>query len=103
MPVFAYRGLAANGRSVAGVVDEENVSTAQGTLRESGIFPTDLAEEEPAVKRSLGDYFPSFGRRIPPAELSLLTRQLSSLLGAGGQLVAALAALSDQSPRAGTM
>ena len=99
MPVFAYRGLAANGRSVAGVVDADSVRTARGKLRDRGIFPTDLAEEEAAVKRRLSDYLPSFGRRIPPSELSLLTRQLSSLLGAGVQLVDALAALADQSAR----
>jgi general secretion pathway protein F len=99
MPVFAYRGLAANGRSVAGVVDADSVRTARGKLRERGIFPTELAEEEPATRRSLGDYLPSFGRRIPPAELSLLTRQLSSLLGAGVQLVDALATLADQATR----
>ena len=99
MPVFAYRGLAANGRSVVGVVDADSVRTARGKLRDRGIFPTELAEEVAAVKRSLGDYLPSFGRRIPPSELSLLTRQLSSLLGAGVQLVDALAALADQSAR----
>jgi len=43
MPVFAYRGLAANGRSVAGVVDADSVRTARGKLRERGIFPTELA------------------------------------------------------------
>src|SRR6202042_541380 len=90
MPVVFYRGFDANGRSEAVLVDADSVRTERGKLRERGIFPTDLAEEEPAVKRSLGDYFPSFGRRIPPAELSLLTRQLSSLLGAGVQLVDAL-------------
>jgi general secretion pathway protein F len=100
MPVFAYRGLAANGRSVAGVVDADSVRTARGKLRERGIFPTDLTEEETAAqRRSISDYLPSFGRRIPPSELSLLTRQLSSLLGAGVQLVDALAALADQSTR----
>lgn len=99
MPVFAYRGLAGNGRSVAGVVDADSVRSARGKLRERGIFPTELAEEELAVSRSLSDYFPSFGRRIPPSELSLLTRQLSSLLGAGVQLVDALATLADQATR----
>ena len=101
MPVFAYRGLAANGRSVAGVVDADSVRTARGKLRERGIFPTELAEEqeEAAARRSFSDYLPSFGRRIPPAELSLLTRQMSSLLGAGVQLVDALAALADQATR----
>ncbi|HZO82902.1 MAG TPA: type II secretion system inner membrane protein GspF [Candidatus Binataceae bacterium] len=102
MPVFAYRGLAANGRSVAGVVDADSVRSARGKLRERGIFPTELAEEAAAPRRRLADYFVSFGRRIPPAELSLLTRQLSSLLGAGVQLVDALSALADQSTRPGT-
>jgi general secretion pathway protein F len=102
MPVFAYRGLAANGRSVAGVVDADSLRTARGKLRERGIFPTELSEEAAAAKRRLADYFPSFGRRIPPAELSLLTRQLSSLLGAGVQLVDALGALAEQSTRAAT-
>lgn len=99
MPVFAYRGLANNGRSVAGVVDADSLRTARGKLRERGIFPTELAEEKVAPKRELADYFPSFGRRIPPAELALLTRQLSSLLGAGVQLVDALGALTDQATR----
>ncbi|HEY2524874.1 MAG TPA: type II secretion system inner membrane protein GspF [Candidatus Binataceae bacterium] len=99
MPVFAYRGLAPNGRSVAGVVDADSVRTARGKLRDRGIFPTELAEAEQAVRRRLSEYLPSFGRRIPPSELSLLTRQLSSLLGAGVQLVDALAALADQSAR----
>ena len=39
---------------------------------------------------------------MPAAELALLTRQLSALLGAGVQLVDALGALSDQSARAAT-
>jgi general secretion pathway protein F len=102
MPVFAYRGLANNGRSVAGVVDADSLRTARGKLRERGIFPTELAEEKVAPKRELADYFPSFGRRIPPAELALLTRQLSSLLGAGVQLVDALGALVDQATRSVT-
>jgi general secretion pathway protein F len=100
MPVFAYRGLAANGHSVAGVVDADSVRTARGKLRERGIFPTELSEEAAAASaRRLSDYLPSFGRRIPPGELSLLTRQLASLLGAGVQLVDALGTLADQSMR----
>jgi general secretion pathway protein F len=99
MPVFAYRGLATNGRSVAGVVDADSLRNARGKLRERGIFPTELAEEKVAAKRELADFLPAFGRRIPPAELALLTRQLSSLLGAGVQLVDALGALTDQATR----
>jgi len=52
MPVFAYRGLGADGRSVNGVVDADSARTARGKLRASGIFPTDLNEESNAAQRS---------------------------------------------------
>ncbi len=103
MPVFVYRGLAADGRNVTGVVDADSPRTARGKLRATGIFPTDLAEEGAAPARtSTGQWLPSLRRGLPAAELGLLTRQLSALLGAGVQLVDALGALSDQSTRAAT-
>src|SRR5579862_9699054 len=105
MPVFAYRGLGADGRSVNGVVDADSARTARGKLRASGIFPTDLNEEANAAQRQTAkrEWLPSLWRRkMPAADLALLTRQLSALLGAGVQLVDALSALSDQSSRAAT-
>ncbi|HXZ89265.1 MAG TPA: type II secretion system F family protein, partial [Candidatus Binataceae bacterium] len=100
--MFAYRGLATDGRSVAGVIDADNPRGARGKLRDLGIFPTEVAEEEsaPALRtRPLRQWLPGIRRRIPAPELSLLTRQLSSLLGAGVQLVEALGALGGQSSR----
>jgi len=103
MPVFAYRGLAPNGRMTNGVIDADSPRNARGKLRELGIFPTELAPQQAAAKtRGVQRWLPTFGRRIPTAELSLLTRQLSALLGAGVQLVDALGALSDQISRAVT-
>jgi general secretion pathway protein F len=100
MPVFAYRGLSPAGQSVAGVIDADSPRTARGKLRELGIFPTDLAEEERALRtRSWRAMMPSLGGGIPATELALMTRQLSSLLGAGVQLTEALGALSDQTSR----
>jgi general secretion pathway protein F len=102
MPVFAYRGLAANGRNVTGVIDADSARNARGKLRERGIFPTDLAEEETASAAQAHGaraWLPSFHRRIGAPELALLTRQLSTLLGAGVQLVEALGTLAEQSDR----
>jgi general secretion pathway protein F len=101
MPVFAYRGLAPSGRNVAGVIDADSARNARGKLRDLGIFPTDLAEEASAVAqtRSPRQWIPAMRRRIPATELALLTRQLSTLLGAGVQLVDALGTLADQSSR----
>jgi general secretion pathway protein F len=106
MPVFVYRGLAADGRNVSGVVDADSPRNARGKLRASGIFPTDLSEEGAAgaaPKTSARDWLARLSqRKMPASELALMTRQLSALLGAGVQLVDALGALSDQSTRAAT-
>jgi general secretion pathway protein F len=105
MPVFAYRGLGADGRSVNGVVDADSARTARGKLRSQGVFPTELNEEADAAQRQTAkrEWLPSLWRRkMPASDLALLTRQLSALLGAGVQLVDALSALSDQSSRAAT-
>src|SRR5579875_1842794 len=99
MPVFAYRGLSADGRSVAGVVDADSARNARGKLRSLGIFPTELNEEVAARTRSLRDWMPSFSGRIPQPEISLMSRQLATLLGAGVQLVEALGTLAEQTPR----
>ncbi len=99
MPVFAYRGLSNDGRSVNGVVDADSPRNARSKLRGMGVFPTDLNEEAVARSRSIRERLPAFGRRITPAEITMMTRQLSALLGAGVQLVNALGTLAEQSGR----
>ncbi len=102
MPVFAYRGLSTQGRSVNGVVDADSARTARGKLRALGIFPTELSEEIAARSAiSFRDWLPKIGRiKMSGPDLSLMTRQLSALLGAGVQLVDALGILSAQSSKA---
>ncbi|HVA81791.1 MAG TPA: type II secretion system F family protein, partial [Candidatus Binataceae bacterium] len=101
MAVFAYRGLSAEGRNVSGVIDSDSPRTARAKLRESGIFPTEIRAEAAVQEKTERSLSPFARRGMPAAELGLLTRQLAALLGAGVQLVDALAALSDQSSRAG--
>jgi len=102
MPVFAYRGLSANGRSVAGVIDADSARSARGKLRDLGIFPTDLGEEAASERGSgwsLRSLMPVLQRRVPATELALMTRQMGALLGAGVQLVETLGTLSEQATR----
>jgi general secretion pathway protein F len=98
MPVFAYRGLSAEGRSIAGVVDADSARTARTKLRAAGVFPTDINETSarPKTERRA---LPSFRRKMSSADLALLTRQLGTLLGAAVPLVEALGALSDQAAK----
>jgi general secretion pathway protein F len=98
MPVFGYRGLAADGRTVSGVIDADSARGARGKLRGLGIFPTDVSEEVAAAaqRRSLSEWLPIVHRKMPANELAMLTRQLGSLLGGGVPLLDALTLLSDQ-------
>ncbi len=99
MPVYAYKGLSSAGRQISGVVDAENPKGARIRLRQDGIFPTDLVEEKrkdasaaAAASLNLSIYF----ERVSAQELALLTRQLSTLVGAGLPLVECLSALIEQ-------
>lgn len=101
MPVYAYKGLSQDGRAVSGIIDADTPKGARLKLRGSGIFPTDLTEEqrqkprETAEARS-GLSLARYLERISPQELALLTRQLSTLVGAGLPLVDCLSALIEQ-------
>jgi len=105
MPVYAYKGLTNEGKSVAGVIDADSPKGARLKLRRTGVFPTDLAEErarrtaiaaaEPEPSRlqvNVGQLF----EHITPQDLALMTRQLSTLVGAGLPLVECLGALIEQ-------
>lgn len=99
MPVYAYKGLNAGGRQVSGVVDAENPKGARIRLRQDGIFPTDLVEEkrkDPATAAGGVFNFSIYFERITPEDLALLTRQLSTLVGAGLPLVECISALVEQ-------
>ena len=103
MPVYAYKGLNAQGRNVNGIVDADSPKGARFKLRRDGIFPTDLTEEKARTKiaavgsgASVSQYF----ERVTPQDLSLTTRQLSTLVGAGLPLVECLSALVEQTENA---
>lgn len=99
MPVYAYRGLSADGTAVAGVVDAESPRGARLKLRRTGVFPTDVSEERAPAGRRAAFAPGALGERVPTHELAALTRQLATLIAAGLPLVEALAALAEQTER----
>ncbi|HEX7406204.1 MAG TPA: type II secretion system inner membrane protein GspF [Candidatus Binatia bacterium] len=101
MPVYAYKGLSQDGRAVSGIIDADTPKGARLKLRGSGIFPTDLTEEQRQKPRATAEArsglsLARYLERISPQELALLTRQLSTLVGAGLPLVDCLSALIEQ-------
>lgn len=108
MAVYAYKGLNADGRNVDGIIDADNPKGARQKLRRLGIFPTAVTEQM-EERAGGGGRFAAldfniaalFERGVKPQDLALMTRQLSTLVGAGLPLVECLDALIEQvdSPR----
>jgi general secretion pathway protein F len=101
VPVYAYKGVTAAGRSTRGHVDAESLRGARTRLRRDGVFITELAEgsrgrgTRAAASPRFAVRLPSL-QRISALDLALATRQMSTLLGAGIPLVDALRALTEQ-------
>ncbi len=99
MPVFEYVGIDAKGKRAAGTVDGDNERAARQKLRRLGVFPTSLNVEGAGTRKAglsmnvdIGKYL----QRIKLTEVSMMTRQLSTLVGSSIPLVDALTALVEQ-------
>ena len=98
MPVFEYTGLNAKGKKASGIVDAESAMAARQKLRGSSIFPTAIAEVhgKVAVKKDRRYFKTPALTRIRAAEVTMMTRQLATLMGAGFPLVPAIDSLVTQ-------
>jgi general secretion pathway protein F len=94
--VFEYHGiLSTTGKSVQGLRDAENAKALRGLLRKDGILLTQATEEkEVKAKARRGVDVRALFQRPSGADIALMTRQLSTLVGAKIPLFEALSALT---------
>ena len=103
MPIYAYRGVDAAGKSVRGHLDAETPRNARARLRRDGVVVTDFQESSAAAVKAAASG-PRFNvsvslrslQRISPLDLAMMTRQAATLVGAGIPLVDGLRALAEQ-------
>jgi general secretion pathway protein F len=98
MPVYEYRALSNSGKTVKGILDADSDVVAREKLRASGIFPVEIKEalSKPKGLPSEPGSVVRLLRGVRPAEISVMTRQLSTLLGAGVPLIGSLESLVAQ-------
>ncbi len=106
MALFEYKGLDATGKSTRGMVEAETVKAARARLKRSGLLITDIAEKTSGGKSGGGgggrananpaSSSSSLFGGIKLKDVSLFTRQFSSLLKANIPVVDALSALVEQ-------
>ncbi len=106
MPVFEYRGLSETGKPVNGLKEADSPKTLRGLLRKDGVYLTEVLGQAEGRLQVNGTK-PSFASkeidlrklargRITSEDVSITTRQMATLLGAGVTLVESLTALVDQ-------
>lgn len=91
MEAFQYEALDAAGRAVSGVLQADNPRQARAQLRAQGLLPSAIR-----ALRAEDRERQAWARGISAAELSLLTRQLATLLESGLTVEQALSALTEQ-------
>ena len=105
MAVFEYNGLSASGKKKSGIIDAETPEAAQDDLKQKGIFPTSILRIESGaghVKTKKGTpgektfNLPPLFSSVKSSEITMITRQLATLLAAGFPLLKALATLVPQ-------
>ena len=104
MPVFEFKGLSEAGKTVNGLRDAESPKVLRAALRREGVFLTEVLGEQgargkngaPAAKPAGQINFAFLTERVSTEDISIMTRQLAVLLGAGVTLIESLTALVDQ-------
>jgi general secretion pathway protein F len=94
---FEYTALDTAGRERTGILEGDTPRHIRQLLREQQLLPvavTEVAQKEAKRQRSF-----SFLRRVAPADLSLFTRQLATLVRAGLPLEESLLAVSQQTEK----
>jgi general secretion pathway protein F len=103
MPLYAYKGIGANGKTTTGVRDADTPKLLRQILRKEGVVVTQFDISKGGKKGSaagkglsrevsLGDVL----SRVSKGEIGAFTRQLATLLRAGIPLAEALGALFEQ-------
>ncbi len=92
MAAFEYEALDAGGRKRKGVIEADSARQVRAQLRDKGWVPVGL--QQAAERKSSGGFIRGPGLSV--AELAMVTRQMSTLVGSGMPLEECLQAVAEQ-------
>lgn len=100
MGAFSYRAVDRSGKAHVGVLEAVSAVAARQDLRARGLLPVEVAPSDrqggdarPATKSAFGRFRKGVGSR----DLTLITRQLATLIASGVRIEDALRTVSQQS------
>lgn len=103
MPAYRYEALTASGKKKNGVMQADSVRLARAALRKQDLFPVSVESVLDPIKNKLSQTKTKkkwFTKKLSLKELSLVTRQLATLLEAGVPIDEALGSAAEQSDKA---
>jgi general secretion pathway protein F len=95
MAAYAYQAMDKGGKTKNGVLEGDNPRQIRQQLREQGLIPMKVDQVAEKERKSQAN-FTLFKNSISTADLSLLTRQLSTLVEASLPIEEALLAVAEQ-------
>ena len=106
MAVFEYKGMDKVGKAVSGIIDADNPKVARGKLRKQGVYPTEIHLQKKGGKGGVRGQglstevdLSKYIQFVSVRDISILTRQMATLLGASVPMAETLTALVDQSEK----
>src|SRR5690606_39943685 len=100
MGAFEYTALDAAGKERRGVIEGDTARHVRNQLRDQRLLPVQVTEVQEEERRERRAFSFRIGSGVSATDLSLLTRQLATLVRAGLPLEEALLAVSQQSEKA---
>lgn len=94
MAIYQYKGLDKTGKELKGSVTTETMAQAKAKIRAQGVMLIDIKEQKSDSEKKSTTL--NFGGGVGTEDLSLMTRQLATLIKAKIQIVEAFSALIDQ-------
>ena len=103
MAAFRYRAMDAAGKASVGMIEAANAATARQALRAQGLLPIDIAASAAAARNATLPGKPSgnsagTGPGLSGASLTLVTRQMATLLRSGLRIEEALQTVASGQP-----
>lgn len=92
MPTFSYECMNKQGQVIAGIISSDTVASAVEKLRSSGYAILDIKEQKQKTRSS----FLSTEKKVKLSDITLFSRQLAAMLGAGIPVTRAINTLSRQ-------
>ena len=91
MATYVWKAMDLTGAKATGEVDAESKQAVADQLKQRGMIVLDIATKGGSKEINL-----SFGKRVKPTDLTVMTRQLSTMVSSGMTILRALYVLEAQ-------